>query len=99
MKERCIAVNGKKSSAPLVNGYATIEISDGDEILLDLGIRLVKETVIIGEKTYAGFSFGPIVMVPDSIFLMMIYIPQKIAAASLSETIKRNTTLSLIPIH
>lgn len=65
-EEYYIAVNGKKSSAPLVDGYATIEISDGDEILLDLGIRLVKETVIIGEKTYAGFSFGPIVMVPDS---------------------------------
>ncbi len=65
-KKYSINVNGKESFAPESGGYVTLGIKDGDEVTLCLDMQIEKEDVNIDGKKYAGFSFGPLVMVPDS---------------------------------
>lgn len=65
-KKYDITANGKEICTIPKKGYVSLNVNDGDEIVLKLDIKLEKETAVIDRKKYAGFSFGTVVMVPDS---------------------------------
>lgn len=75
-KKYDIRVNGELLCCKKNDGFVILDINDGDEIELSLNTALKTERVIIDDKEHLGFSYGWIVLVPDSSICGDIYSPK-----------------------
>lgn len=62
-----LRINGRECVGEPENNYAVIEkVSDGDIIIISFNTVVKEEEVVIEDKKYAGFSYGSVVLVPDT---------------------------------
>ena len=69
-----VTLNGETLNVAEIDGYITLEnFSDGDVLTLDFGAELAIGRAEIGGRPYASYSYGHLLLVPDSHICKNIY--------------------------